>query len=268
MDSNDLNYPIQNQRQQYPNYIPDPIENPIQVPNEINNSTDKTQQYRLRPIIKNTKQNKIQIENNINISYNLGISNQNMIQGKSNQVIPSYESNINKQNLNQNVMNSEDYLTQNINQLTNKNSIVKTKRENEGLCGGHLGVPMKLANKAMKSICKISYDYDNKQRFGNGFFLKLSDSLKLLITNYHVLFPELMNINIQIEIFNNEKMILNLRGRYIKFMEIQDITAIKIEEKDEVYKYIQFLNYDLNYNHNGYNIYNDSFEFSIEHPLG
>ena len=62
MNSYDLNYPIQNQRQQYPNYIPDPIENPIQVPNEINNSTDKTQQYRLRPIIKNTKQNKIKFK--------------------------------------------------------------------------------------------------------------------------------------------------------------------------------------------------------------
>jgi len=30
--------------------------------------------------------------------------------------------------------------------------------------------------------------------------MKFSDCLKLLITNYHVIFPELMNINIQIEI--------------------------------------------------------------------
>ena len=133
-------------------------------------------------------------------------------------------------------MNSEDYLTQNINQLTNKNSIVQTKRESE-ISTTSRPVPLNLANKAMKSICKISYNYNNKQKFGNGFFLKLSDSLKLLITNYHVIFPELMNINIQIEIFNNQKMVLNLEGRYIKFMKIQDITAIEIKETDEIYKY-------------------------------
>ena len=64
-------------------------------------------------------------------------------------------------------------------------------------------------------------------------------------------------------------MILNLKGRYIKFMKRpKDITSIEIKETDEIYKYIQFLNYDLNYNHNGYNIYNDSFVFSIHYPLG
>ena len=102
-----------------------------------------------------------------------------MIQGKSNQTLPSYESNINNHTLNQNIIKSENNLTQNINELKNKNSIVQTKRENEVLCGGHLRVPIKLANKVMKSTCKISYDYDNKQRFGNGFFLKFSDSLKI-----------------------------------------------------------------------------------------
>ena len=98
--------------------------------------------------------------------------------------------------------------------------------------------------------------------------MKFSDSLKLLITNYHVIFPDLKNINIQIEIWNNKKMILNLMGRYIKFMEIQDITAIEIKETDEIYKNIQFLNYDLNYYQHGYNIYNNSFVFSIHYPLG
>ena len=241
MNSYDLNKPIQNQRQQYSNYIPGSIENSIQT-----------------PAIKNTNQDQIQIKKNINIPYNLGISNQNMIQGKSNQTLPSYESNINNQTLNQNIIKSENNLTQNINELTNKNNIV---------LNGHPPVPLKLMMNAMKSICKISYHYDNKQIFGNGFFLKFSDSLKLLITNYHVIFPRLMNINIQIEIFNNQKMVLNLEGRYIKFMKIQDITAIEIKETDEIYKHIQFLNYDLNY-HNGYNIYIDDFVFTIEHPLG
>ena len=124
---------------------------------------------------------------------------------------------------------------------------------------------MKLANKALESICKITYNYDNKPNFGTGFFMKVSDSLKLLITNYHVLNPQLMNMKIQIEIWNNKTMILNLKGRYIKFMEMQDITAVEIKETDKIYKYIQFLNFDSNYNQCGYNIYKNKFVFSIEH---
>ncbi len=123
----------------------------------------------------------------------------------------------------------------------------------------------------MKSICKISYHYHyNKTTFGTGFFMKYSDTLKLLITNYHVIFPKLFNNKIQIEIWYNKKMILNLMGRYIKFLEDQkDITAIEIKTTDEIYnKDIQFLNYDLNYNQYWYNIYNNAFIFSIEHPLG
>ena len=79
-----------------------------------------------------------------------------------------------------------------------------------------------------------------------------------------------MNSNIQIEIWNNKKMILNLKGRYIKFLDKQkDITAIEINNKDKIYEDIQFLHYDLNYNnHKGYNIYKDKYIFSIEHPLG
>ena len=144
-------------------------------------------------------------------------------------------------------------------------------RKDESM-NGHPPIPMKLSIEAMKSICKISYHYNNKRIFGTGFFMKYSDSLKLLITNYHVIFPELINNNIQIEIWNNKKIILNLKGRYIKFLEDKkdkrDITAIEIKTTDEIYKDIKFLNYDFNYYINGYNIYNDAFIFSIEHPLG
>ena len=35
-----------------------------------------------------------------------------------------------------------------------------------------------------------------------------------------------------------------------------------------MYKDIKFLNYDINYNQYGYNIYNNAYIFSIEHPLG
>ena len=141
-------------------------------------------------------------------------------------------------------------------------------RKNEAM-HGHPPIPTKSIIEAMKSICKISYYYDNKTTFGTGFFMKYSDSLKLLITNYHIIFPDLINNNIQIEIWNNKKMTFNLKGRYNRFLKLpKDITAIEIKATDEIYKDIQFLSYDLNYYHSGYNIYKDKYIFSIEHPLG
>ena len=224
--------------------------------NTSNITYNQSQMANINNNLVNIKQNQIQKNNNINIPFNQII--------KSNQVISLYDSNIN-----QNIKIAGNNFVQNkiINESTNKNSISQTERKKESL-NDHRPIPIKFTDRAKKSICKISYNYNNKPNFGTGFFMKFSDSLKLLITNYHVIFPELKNINIQIEIWNNKKMILNLIGRYIKFMKRpKDITAIEIKETDEIYKYIQFLNYDLNYNHNGYNIYNDVFVFSIEYPL-
>ena len=214
----------------------------------------------------NTVYKQVPLLNN-NISYNpIIISKPNMIQGKTNhnQVPPLNNSNNNikskgnNQNLNQ--VNSG-------NNISNKNSINQYRRV-ESL-NEHPPIPLKLTNHVMKSICKISYHYNNKTTFGTGFFMKYSDTLKLLITNYHVIFPKLVNNKIQIEIWNSNKMILNLMGRYIKFLDApKDITAIEIKTTDEIYKDIQFLNYDLNFYQYGYNIYNNTFIFSIEHPLG
>ena len=90
----------------------------------------------------NIKQNQIPTNSNINLPYNQGI--------KSNQVIPLYNPNIN-----QNI----------INEPANKNSIIQTQRKPESL-NDHRPIPIKLVNKAMKSICKISYYYNNKPNFG------------------------------------------------------------------------------------------------------
>ena len=99
--------------------------------------------------------------------------------------------------------------------------------------------------------------------------MKYSDSLKLLITNYHIIYPSLGNINIEIEIWNNKKVKLNLKGRYIKCLEKpKDITAMEIKNTDKIYNDLQFLKYDNNYKTFGYNIYKDIYIFSIEHPLG
>ena len=209
-------------------------------------------------IYNQSRQNQIPIQNNI-IPYNSIIStNKNIIQGKFNQIIPT---NINEINIGYN--SNESKIIKNI----INNSMIKN-RKNEAM-HGHPPIPVKFTIEVMKSICKISYHYNNKTTFGTGFFMKYSDTLKLLITNYHVIFPKLVNNKIQIEIWNSNKMILNLMGRYIKFLDApKDITAIEIKTTDEIYKDIQFLNYDLNFYQYGYNIYNNTFIFSIEHPLG
>ena len=70
---------------------------------------------------------------------------------------------------------------------------------------------MDIANKAMKSICKIIIKGINKNNiYGTGFFMKISNSLKYLITNYHVLCPNVINQNIELEIWNLKKMKLNM----------------------------------------------------------
>ena len=89
---------------------------------------------------------------------------------------------------------------------------------------------MKSAEKAKLSICKISYHYNNKTTLGTGFFMKYSDTLKLLITNYHVIYPELMNINFDLIVFVFGKVYifrnyikLYIRGKYYNyFYQIQN----------------------------------------------
>ena len=131
----------------------------------------------------------------------------------------------------------------------------------------HKPVLMKIAEKVAKSICKITIrTKDNYVRYGTGFFMKFSDCLKFLITNYHVIDHNTVNENIELEILNNKKMKLVVSNSYIKFYQIMDITIIKINN-DNINNNIQFLGYDSNYK-KGYHIYNKADIFTIAHPLG
>ena len=134
---------------------------------------------------------------------------------------------------------------------------------------GHKPIPIDIANIVIKSICKISIKMkDQKIKNGTGFFMNISNSIKYLITNYHVINPDLINEEIEIEIWNHKKKKLNLNNYNIKyFKEPKDIAIIQIKNSDEIYKDINFLNYDRNYI-NGYEIYNNADVFSIQHPLG
>ena len=84
----------------------------------------------------------------------------------------------------------------------------KNKRELEVL-NEHKPVPLNIAIKVMKAICKIIIETKERKKYGTGFFMNYSDSLKCLVTNYHVINPSLENENIEIEIHNKNKIKLN-----------------------------------------------------------
>ena len=99
--------------------------------------------------------------------------------------------------------------------------------------------------------------------------MNYSKSLKCLMTNYHVINPNLEFEFIEIEIHNQNKMRLNLNNRTTKFIERpKDLAMIEIKKSDEIYNDIEFLDCDYNYNLNGYARYKDLDVFSIEHPNG
>ena len=131
------------------------------------------------------------------------------------------------------------------------------------ICG--IVFPLKIYNKIGKSICKILIKTKDKVIYGAGFFLRVSDKLKYLITNYHII-NELNtnNENITLEITGGKIVKLTLRDRLIKYYkEPKDITAIEIKESDQFYKEVKFLDYDNNYIEKGYSIYKNKKLFSI-----
>ena len=137
------------------------------------------------------------------------------------------------------------------------------------ICIGHRTTPIELLNMAKKSICKISTEKGNSKSiiFGTGFFMRISDSLKYLFTNYHVIPSNVKEINI--EIYNQKSIRIELKKRNVKYFEKPiDITIVEIKESDIFYKEIEFLSYDSNYKQKGYKIYNNVDVFSIEYPHG
>ena len=139
----------------------------------------------------------------------------------------------------------------------------KTEKTDEIIIGSK-PIPVKIVIKVMKSICKIRIDTKEGIAHGTGFFMNYSDTLKCLMTNYHVINPSVEKDNIEIEIHNKKKFKLEFENRYTKYIEKpKDITMIEIKESDEIYNDIEFLDYDNNYTKRGYSIYKDVDVFSI-----
>ena len=124
-------------------------------------------------------------------------------------------------------------------------------------------IPLSVINKVSKSICKIFYKENDKDINGTGFFMLLNNNVKRLITNYHVINENIDNINIIL--YNNKKIKINLKKRYYGFYQDLDITIVDIEDVNEIIKNIEFLDYDLNYI-KGYNQYINIDLFTLEYP--
>mgnify|MGYP002626851517 CR=1 FL=1 len=134
---------------------------------------------------------------------------------------------------------------------------------------GHPPVPLDVANTVFKSICKITITTRKGSIYGTGFFLRITDSLKCLVTNYHIIKPEIMKEDIEIEIWNKKRLKLKGDGRFLKFIKKpKDITAIEINALDNICQDILFLYYDINFTERGYSMYKDDYVLSVEHPFG
>ena len=141
------------------------------------------------------------------------------------------------------------------------------KRKEMGI-KDNIPVPIDVTIKAMKSICKITIKLNGREYFATGFFMKISEAKKYLITNYHIISEDMVNKEIEIELYNQEKMKLNFNNRDVKyFPKPKDITMVEIKNNDSIYNDIEFLDYDYNYK-KGYMIYEHADIFIIQHPLG
>ncbi len=69
---------------------------------------------------------------------------------------------------------------------------------------GSKPIPLKIANKVTKAVCKIIIETNGGINHGTGFFLNYSESKKFLMTCYHVINPSLENRKITLEIHNQK----------------------------------------------------------------
>ena len=121
----------------------------------------------------------------------------------------------------------------------------------------------------MKSICKIIIKDDYGGFMGTGFFMKVNDSKKYLVTNYHIISYERTRTNddILLHLSNENDIKLNLKNRHIDYFQEIDITLLEIKDTDDICNEIKFLTYDLNYIL-GYEIYKNGYVFTVGYPRG
>ena len=99
----------------------------------------------------------------------------------------------------------KEYKAQNI-QNTNKVENIQNMKKNQGgdsenILGKNFVESLGVITKASEAICKITIR-GNPNTYETGFFMKISDTKKYLITNYHVINQHNIYDDIEIEIHN------------------------------------------------------------------
>jgi len=86
--------------------------------------------------------------------------------------------------------------------------------------------------------------------------MKISESNNYLITTYQNISEKNINEDIEIEIYNHQRMKLDMNGRDVRYFldPKKDITLIELIKTDIIFNAINFLNFDLNYE-KSYEIY-------------
>ena len=154
------------------------------------------------------------------------------------------------------------------NKVETGTTLNRKERTDEFLLGKKT-IPLKIQNQLSKSICKITYGNEDAKIKGTGFFIKYNN-IKCLMSVYHVINEELINKDIEIELYNEKKYNIKLdSNRYIKlFNEPIDISIIEIKDTDNINNEIEYLKQDLNYKDGGYKDYLNEDIISLGYPLG
>ena len=158
----------------------------------------------------------------------------------------------------------------------NQYNIIETKEKEDELVlqehnfldssDGRSAIPVNLIIETMKSICKVTVKNNGKIILGTGFFMKVSNNKRYLVTNYTIISEEINKDDIEIELHNQKIFKLNF-NEFKYFPKSTNITLIEIKTTDEIYKDIKFLYYDLD-NNIDYEIYKNQYVFSILYFYG
>lgn len=129
--------------------------------------------------------------------------------------------------------------------------IFKVKKENEIKANTlKISLPLDLIIEAKKSLCKIIIQTEKGNKIINGFFISTKYFLDYVIVNYHIIYEDIPDGEIELEIYNHKKIKLRLSENYNKYFPTAQITIIYIKQNAGGFDGIKFLNCPLNIGEN------------------
>ena len=128
-------------------------------------------------------------------------------------------------------------------------------------------IPLDLVIKAKKSICKINIKSKKGNKTVIGFFMKIRNYNYYLIVNDHIIYEDIPNGEIELELYNHKKIKTKFNENIIKYCPISEITIVKIEKNEYIFNDIIFLFTDI-YLNDILKSFKKKFIFSIKDPFG